>query len=93
MPRNNDGKVVKVMNWVDEDQNNRSFTGTKLENDTRDLADIIQDCLDVQGRNVMQNSLRLENNRAIDAADPYCRARPCKLTKYASLCFKRCFSN
>ncbi len=70
MPRNNDGKVVKVMNWTDEDANNRSFTGSKLESDTRDLADVIQDSLDVRGRNVMQNNLRLENNRAIDAADP-----------------------
>lgn len=70
MPRNNDGKVVKVYNWRDEDQNNRSFTGEKLEADTRDLADTIQDSLDTRGRNVMQNNLRLENNRAIDSADP-----------------------
>ncbi|MCL2567197.1 MAG: hypothetical protein FWE18_03775 [Alphaproteobacteria bacterium] len=70
MPRNNDGSFSRVINWINEQNTNASFTGAKLDSDADDLAQGIEESLDVFGRNGLQGNLNMGGNEIFEVGNP-----------------------
>lgn len=63
MPRNKDGKVVLPRDFRKEDEQNLSFTGDKLQQNFDDLADIVSNTLDINGKSKLQTDIDLNGHK------------------------------
>lgn len=70
MGRNNDGTVTLNRDFIIDDANNDTLTGSKLQENFTDLANVATNSLDLQGRTVMQSDIDAGNFNLINLADP-----------------------